>query len=77
VPDAHDYRGDWLPVPDNDVFENGFKMQWEQFVRHVAEDGPHPYDFRSGARGVRLAEAGLESSATGRRIAIDAEVTAR
>jgi predicted dehydrogenase len=70
VPDTHDYLGDWMPVPDNDVFENGFKTQWEQFIRHVAEDGPHPYDFRAGARGVRLAEAGLESSATGRRVSL-------
>jgi predicted dehydrogenase len=78
VPDAHDYLADWLRVPDNDPVENGFKVQWEQFIRHVAEDGPHPYDFRSGARGVRLAEAGLESSRTGRRIElVDAEVPAR
>ena len=78
VPDAHDYLGDWLRVPDNDVFENGFKTQWEQFIRHVVEDAPHPYDFRSGARGVRLAEAGLESSASGRRVSLqESEVPAR
>jgi predicted dehydrogenase len=78
VPDTHDYLADWLPVPDNDVFENGFKTQWEQFIRHVVEDASHPYDFRSGARGVRLAEAGLESSATGRRVSLHAaEVSAR
>jgi hypothetical protein len=34
----------------------------------VIEDAPHPYDFTAGARGVLLAEAGLESNATGRRI---------
>ena len=77
VPDARDYRAGWLEVPDNDPVENGFKMQWEQFVRHVVEDAPHPYDFASGARGVRLAEAGLESSATGRRVTVDAGVPAR
>lgn len=77
VPDAHDYLADWLRVPDNDPVENGFKVQWEQFVRHVVEDGPHPYDFRSGARGVRLAEAGLASSRSGRRIDLtDAERSA-
>lgn len=68
--DSHDYDGDWLEVPTNDVFENGFKTQWEQFIRHVVEDAPHPYDFLAGARGVLLAEAGLESSASGARIAI-------
>jgi predicted dehydrogenase len=70
VPDTHDYATDWLRVPDNDDVENGFKAQWEQFIRHVVEDAPHPYDFRSGARGVRLAEVGLQSSADGRRISL-------
>jgi predicted dehydrogenase len=77
VPDSRDYRAGWLEVPDNDPVENGFKVQWEQFVRHVVEDAPHPYDFASGARGVRLAEAGLESSATGRRVTIETGVPAR
>jgi predicted dehydrogenase len=62
------FREGWQEVPDNTVFGNGFAVQWEQFIRHVAEDGPNPYDFWSGARGVRLAEAGLRSSREGRRI---------
>jgi predicted dehydrogenase len=66
--DSHDYAADWIPVPDNDVFENGFKTQWEQFLRHVLEDAPYEFDFLAGARGVRLAEAGLESSRTGARV---------
>jgi predicted dehydrogenase len=68
LPETHDYDTDWIEVPTNEVFENGFKVQWEQFLRHVLEDAPHPYDFMAGASGVRLAEAGLESSASGRRI---------
>ena len=71
VADSSGYRDQWQPVPDNAVFDNGFKAQWEQFLRHVAGDGDHPYDFQAGARGVRLAEAGLQSSAEGRRIALD------
>jgi predicted dehydrogenase len=66
--ETHDYTSDWLEVPTNEQFENGFKTQWEQFLLHVIEDAPHEFDFLAGARGVRLAEAGLESSATGRRI---------
>ncbi|WP_104137911.1 MULTISPECIES: Gfo/Idh/MocA family protein [unclassified Cryobacterium] len=66
--ETHDYSTDWLEVPDNDVFENGFKTQWEQFIRYVVEDGPNEFDLLSGARGVQLAEQGLVSSATGRRI---------
>ena len=45
--------------PTTTAFDNGFKTQWEQFLRHVVEDAPHPYDFLAGARGVRLAEPGL------------------
>ena len=68
VPDARDYRAGWLEVPTNDVFENGFKTQWEEFIRHVVEDAPNHYDFLAGARGVLLAEEGLRSSTEGRRI---------
>ena len=58
-------------MPTNDVFENGFKVQWEQFLRHVLEDAPYEYDLLAGARGVRLSEEGLRSSAEGRRIALE------
>lgn len=68
VPTTERFREQWLEVPDNGELDNGFKVQWEQFVRHVVEDADHPYDFLSGARGNRLAEAGLRSSAEGRRI---------
>jgi predicted dehydrogenase len=68
LPETNDYLSQWQQVPDNGVFDNGFKAQWEQYVRHVVEDAPHPYDFLAGARGVRLAEAGLESSKTGCRV---------
>jgi predicted dehydrogenase len=66
--DEHDYGADWLEVPTNEVFENGFKTQWEEFIRHVVEDAPNHYDFLAGARGVLLAEQGLASSRDGRRI---------
>ncbi|GMA95967.1 oxidoreductase [Pseudolysinimonas kribbensis] len=65
VPDPRDYLGDWHELPENDVFENGFKTQWEQFIRHVAEDAPYTFDLLAGARGVRLSEEGLRSSAEG------------
>jgi hypothetical protein len=68
VADPHDYAGDWLEVPANSEFENGFKTQWEEFIRHVVEDTPNPYDLLSGDRGDRLAEAGLESARTGTRV---------
>ncbi|GIT80868.1 oxidoreductase [Leifsonia sp. LS1] len=66
--DEHDYDGDWIESPANEVFENGFKTQWEEFLRHVLEDAPNRFDFLAGARGVQLAEEGLRSSREGRRI---------
>lgn len=64
------FRDEWTEVPDNEEFDNGFKVQWEAFLRHVVAGETFHWDFRSGARGVRLAEAGLESARTGQRIAI-------
>jgi predicted dehydrogenase len=68
LPESHDYARDWMEVPDNDMVENGFKSQWEQFIRDVVEDARHEFDLLAGARGVQLAEGGLESSRTGARI---------
>ena len=35
----------WQEVPDNADFDNGFKIQWEVFLRHVVDDAPFPRDF--------------------------------
>jgi predicted dehydrogenase len=60
VPNPIDFAASWTDVPDEPV-DNGFLVQWEQFLRHVVRDEPFPYDFVSGAKGVQLAEAGLTS----------------
>jgi predicted dehydrogenase len=65
-----DFRAQWAEVPDNEEFDNGFKVQWEQFLRHVVHDEPWSYDFASAARGVQLAELGLRSSAEGSRLTV-------
>lgn len=64
------FRDEWTEVPDNEEFDNGFKVQWEAFLRHVVAGEEFHWDFTSGARGVRLAEAGLESARSGQRIAL-------
>jgi predicted dehydrogenase len=64
------FRDEWTEVPDNEEFDNGFKVQWEAFLRHVVAGETFHWDFESGARGVRLAEAALQSAREGRRIAI-------
>ena len=56
-----DFYSTWQPVPDNTVYDNGFKVQWEMFIRHVVEDAPYKYDLVEGAKGVQLVEAALQS----------------
>lgn len=51
----------WQDVPDTQVYDNGFKVQWEQFIRHVAEDAPYRYTLPEGAKGVQLVENALQS----------------
>jgi len=65
LPSTHDYRGDWTRVPDVMEYDNAFKVQWELFLRHVVYDEPFPWDLLAGARGVQLAEKGLEAAARG------------
>lgn len=71
TPKEHDYYDDWTGVPNNQAFENAFKLQWKKFIRHVAADEPFPWDFTAGARGVQLTEASYRSSEEARRISID------
>ena len=61
IPNTIDFRSQWMDVPDNGEFENAFKVQWELFLKHVACDTPFPWDLLEGARGVQLAELGLQS----------------
>ncbi|GII54541.1 oxidoreductase [Planotetraspora thailandica] len=72
LPVTESFRDQWQRVPDNTDFDNGFKVQWEMFVRHVLEDAPFPYSFAAGARGVQIAELGLRSHAEGRRLPVEA-----
>jgi predicted dehydrogenase len=51
----------WQKVPEQDQFDNAFKRQWELFLRHVVADEPFPWDLLEAAKGVQLAEAGIES----------------
>ncbi len=70
LPSTDDFRSQWQEVPDNEVYDNGFKAQWEMFLRHVAEDAPYTWDLWAGARGVQLAELGLRSAREGRRVEV-------
>lgn len=52
----------WVEVPDNQEFENAFKIQWEQFLKHVVVDEVFPWDLLEGAKGTQLSDLGLKSS---------------
>jgi predicted dehydrogenase len=68
LPDPVNHLAQWTDVPDNTEFDNGFKVQWEQFLCAVAEGTPLRWDLAEGARGVQLAALALQSSAEGRRV---------
>jgi predicted dehydrogenase len=57
-----DFFEGWQKVPDYATFDNAFKAQWELFLRHVVNDEPFRWSLLEGAKGVQLAEKGLESS---------------
>lgn len=61
VPNPIPFRENWVDVPNNQEFGNGFRTQWELFLRHVAEDAPFRWSLLEGAKGVQLAELGLRS----------------
>jgi predicted dehydrogenase len=61
VPQSMNFFDQWEEVPDNLTYENGFKIQWEDFIRHVVADTPWTFDLVEGAKGVQLAELGIKS----------------
>jgi predicted dehydrogenase len=67
-----DFRSQWVDVPDNAEFDNGFKIQWEMFLTALATGADFPYDLLAGARGVQLAELGMQSAREGRRLDVPA-----
>lgn len=68
LPVTERFRDQWLEVPANADLDNGFKLQWEEFLRDVLAERPHRFGLLSAARGVQLAELGLKSSAEGCRL---------
>ncbi|MGE0733393.1 MAG: Gfo/Idh/MocA family protein [Alphaproteobacteria bacterium] len=68
LPQSMKFNEQWQEVPDSQDYPNGFRLQWEQFIRHVCEDAPFRWSLVEGAKGVQLAEAGLKSWAERRWI---------
>jgi predicted dehydrogenase len=61
VKQSMNFFDQWQEVPDTEVYDNGFKIQWEAFIRHVVEDAPYKWTLPEGAKGVQLVEAALQS----------------
>ena len=61
VRQAMDFHDQWQDIPDTETYDNGFKVQWEHFIRHVVEDAPYKWTLPEGAKGVQLVEAALQS----------------
>lgn len=61
IPQLINFYEGWSKVPEQEVYDNAFKAQWELFLRHVVLDEPFPWNMLEGAKGVQLAEKGLES----------------
>ncbi|MDI1319971.1 MAG: Gfo/Idh/MocA family oxidoreductase [bacterium] len=55
------YKDGWVRVPDQGAYDNAFKIEWELFLKHVVVGGPFRWSLHEGAKGVQLAELGLES----------------
>ena len=51
----------WSEVPNNQIFDNAFKIQWELFLKHVVADEPFPWDLLEGAKGTQLSDLGIQS----------------
>lgn len=61
IPQPINFFEGWMRVPEQEDYDNAFKAQWELFLRHVALGEPFPWNLFEGAKGVQLAELGLES----------------
>jgi len=61
IPQPINFFEGWMTVPEQMTFDNAFKVQWEMFLRHIVKDEPFRWDLREAAKGVQLAEKGIES----------------
>jgi predicted dehydrogenase len=61
IPQTIDFFRGWERVPDTTSYDNGFKAQWELFLRHVVEGAPYTWTLREGAKGVQLVELAQQS----------------
>jgi predicted dehydrogenase len=61
VKQTMNFHDQWQDMPDAQVYDNGFKIQWEHFIRHVVDNEPYRWTLPEGVKGVQLVEAALQS----------------
>jgi predicted dehydrogenase len=61
VANPFSFYDNWQKIPDNTIYPNAFRAQWELFLKHMVNDDPFPWDLLQGAKGVQLAELGYSS----------------
>lgn len=70
LPVTESFRDQWTEVPANTEIDNGFKAQWEEFLADVVAGKEHRFGLLSAARGVQLAELGLQAASERRTLDI-------
>jgi predicted dehydrogenase len=61
IPQSINFFEGWSKVPEQETYDNAFKVEWELFLKHIVKDEPFPWNLYEGAKGVQLAEKGYES----------------
>ena len=61
IPNPFAFQEQWEQVPENETYDNGFKIQWELFLKHIHQDDAFPWDLLEGAKGTQLSDLGLEA----------------
>jgi predicted dehydrogenase len=62
APAVQDLFAQWQEVPNVEPYRNSYRMGWELFLRHVAEDTPFPSPLIAGAKGLQLVDACYRSN---------------
>lgn len=60
-PQTIDFFGTWTEYGADQTFDNGFKLEWEAFIRALYMNEPFHWNLLEGAKGVQLAEAAQQS----------------
>ena len=61
IPQSINFFENWTRIPDQEEYDNAFKAEWELFLKHIYNNDPFPWNLLEGAKGVQLAQLGMES----------------